>query len=153
MTRYRISYFRDLHTNSRVIQVERKETSERGERDREAETRLVTWHSNLDESFRLNLSLLSLLSCHLCRIVIRIMCVPRCSPRQVRLMLLSLSVREVGTFVGVNCKTESTFETSQVVAKDVRVLHESVSPRVVRVEVQEGRAYFGEVDRLQGEFA
>ena len=44
------------------------------------------------------------------------------SPCEVRLMLLPLRVREVRALVGVESKTETTFEGAKMVAEDVWVL-------------------------------
>ena len=44
-----------------------------------------------------------------------------CTPSQIRLMLLSLSMGEVGTFVGVESEAETTFESSEMVTKDVGI--------------------------------
>ncbi len=48
--------------------------------------------------------------------------IARSSPREVRLVLLPLCVRKVGAFVGVKCQAETTFQGTEVVAEDVRVL-------------------------------
>ena len=45
-------------------------------------------------------------------------------------MLLSLGVSEVGSFVGVQSEAESTFESSEMGSKDVRVLGEEKDERV-----------------------
>lgn len=51
--------------------------------------------------------------------------VARRSAGEVRLMLLSLRVCEVGPFVGVQRETETTFQGAKMVAQDVRILVES----------------------------
>ena len=38
-------------------------------------------------------------------------------------MFLALSVGEVGTFIGVKSKTKSTFEGTEMVTEDIRVLN------------------------------
>ena len=48
--------------------------------------------------------------------------VPRRSASGVGLMLLSLGVCEVGTFIGVEGETETTFEGTKVVAQDIGIL-------------------------------
>jgi hypothetical protein len=51
--------------------------------------------------------------------------IPRCSPCQVGLVLLSLSVGKVGTFVGVKREAESAFERAKVGSEDVGVLKDN----------------------------
>lgn len=53
-------------------------------------------------------------------------------------MLLSLGVSEVGSFVGVQSEAESTFESSEMGSKDVRVLGEEKDERVGGKEGKEG---------------
>ncbi len=57
--------------------------------------------------------------------------VARRSAGEVRLMLLSLRVCEVGAFVGVQRETETTFQGAKVVAQDVGVLDECQYQRKV----------------------
>lgn len=44
------------------------------------------------------------------------------SSGQIRLMLLSLSMSEIRSFVRVESETESTFERSQVISENVGIL-------------------------------
>lgn len=53
---------------------------------------------------------------------LRVLHVARRAPCEVRLMLLALRMREVGAFIRVEGKTETTFERAKVVAQDVGVL-------------------------------
>ena len=48
--------------------------------------------------------------------------VTRSTASKVGLMLLALSMGEVGAFIGVESKTKSTFEGAEMVAQDVRIL-------------------------------
>ena len=56
---------------------------------------------------------------------------------EIGLMLLSLGVREVGAFVGVEGETETTFESTQVISEDVRVLPASWSD--FNIDIEEGK--------------
>jgi len=76
----------------------------------------VSRASNFEEDF--------LLLCRLrrCNHQLRVFRITSSTTREVGLMLFALSVSEIGTFVGVQSQTKTTFKRSQVVAEDVRIL-------------------------------
>lgn len=75
---------------------------------------LISRTSNLDKLLYLNLGLLRLLSLELLGIDGSIFGFSCCSPRQVCLMLLSLRMRQVRSFVRVQSQAETALDSSQM---------------------------------------
>lgn len=91
------------------------------------ETNLVPRTPNLDKRLGRNCHLhrLRLMCCHLCGVQTRIPRILCCPSRQIRLMFLSLRMGQVRPFIRMQRKTQTTFQSTQMIPQDVGILNQN----------------------------